>query len=76
MDDRGIHCPGSKVRDPFHKPVQVPPAIANAMANIARLDPKRVEERRKRSIAEWRNRKEKLRPQEKEIKSKLDPDVA
>ena len=62
-------------KHPFDNKTQVPPAVAKAMVDIARLGPSRLEQKRKRVMEYWTKVKEDLAPEEKLLKDRLDPEV-
>lgn len=63
-------------KHPFDRTIRVPPAVAKAMATIARKGPAGIKEKREQTIDFWKSRKKELEAQEKILKSKLDPEVA
>ena len=60
---------------PFDKDVKVPPAVAKAMASIAKLGPSGIAKKREATLSYWKDRKAALSQQDKELKAKLDPEV-
>ena len=62
-------------KHPFDKDVKVPPAVAKAMASIAKLGPSGIAEKRKGTLKFWMERKAELEEQEEALKKKLDPEV-
>ena len=61
---------------PFDKEIRVPPAVAKAMSTIARAGPSGLKKKREETIAYWKVRTAELEKQEKELKERLDPEVA
>ena len=60
---------------PFDRRVRVPPAVAKAMAYIAREGPVGIKEKRERTIRYWEKRRSELEAGEKVLKQRLHPDV-
>jgi len=61
---------------PFDKDVKLPPAVAKAMAYIAKLGPINLRKGRHDTLDQWGKRLVELSEQEDEQKKKLDPEVA
>ena len=66
----------SRCVHPSDRTIKVPPALANAMATIARLGPHKLKQKREDTIAHWTKRKAELELQETTFKKQLNPDVA
>lgn len=61
---------------PFDKDVKVPPAVARAVASIAKLGPINFERKKRQdTLKHWAKRKVELAQQEEILKKKLDPEV-
>ena len=76
MEHGGVCRASSRVKHPFDRTIRVPPAVATAMATIAKKGPTGIKEKRERVLDFWKSRKLELEAQEKSLKSKLDPEVA
>ena len=62
--------------NPFDKDVKLPPAVAKAMASIAKLGPINLSKERQDTLDHWGKRKVELSEQEGELQKQLDPEVA
>ena len=60
---------------PFDKEQLVPPRVAKALLNQARLGPTKIKEKRKEALLHYARRAKDLEEGEKELHSKLNPNV-
>ena len=65
-----------KCKHPFDRTIRVPPAVAKAMATIAKVGTEGVKNKREKALSFWKSRKKELEAQEENLKQHLDPEVA